>query len=357
MDASNSNALTVQTFAIIWDINLKITHKVDAIDMVSPQFSLNPNKNKKTKWIRFEKVADKITIKSNFSSLKELKKCTTFVLNPLTCALQDVYDGFGQFHRVQHVWNERMRLVFELEMQCDPNTVQSTIWKYCITELKPPIHANAKPLNLDATTATHRVANNRGISCVVECFAEHEMYKLRISGTFENRNLFTVMLRKAENNTLYWYYLNTTNTIPARSFIKFQPIIIMEIHELQTSLETMSASELSAIKTAIKPHLTPSNSDVYIHVQGRQICTTKTSLSNASTEWRDFFDANEKQTAIYITDFDYETITEVIKYIQSGTVNLITKQLLMAADKFGIVGLKEFCEKTTLTMIESNETL
>lgn len=74
MVEKTSIALNIQTLMIVWDVNLRITNKVDKIDIFTPLFSLNPNNRENSKWIRLLITGGKLYIASNFSSIREFKE-------------------------------------------------------------------------------------------------------------------------------------------------------------------------------------------------------------------------------------------------------------------------------------------
>lgn len=54
----------------------------------------------------------------------------------------------------------------------------------------------------------------------------------------------------------------------------------------------------------------------------------------------------------HVADFDYETIKELIEYMYTGKVKQTTDQLLIAADKYGVIDLKELCEEQLIQTIK-----
>lgn len=399
MNAKIPEALYMKTFTIVWDINLKITNKVDNIDIFSPLFSIKSNNSEGTNWFQLRRFADKIKICSNFCSITELKRCTTYMINPIASTLLEVYEGFKDFTWKKHDWSEKMRFVFEVEMECDVPAVQATIWKHFTTEINPAINTKAALLYLDPGTDTNTVVNSSGVSCVVKRYG-NEVHSIIIEPNTptENWNLLTIMLKKLENNDWQWCYLHTTDLVlTGRHFPKFQPFIVFEINELITSIEDISDLELAAFTSVIKQHgIISSNTtdtsaaiisdnelqlnpaaknrelqhlrnlsanlienffadkfcDISIHVQGEQIRAHKTALSTGSTVWHKLFNKNEQVDAIHITDFEYKTIKELIEYMYTGKVNQITDQLLIAADTFGVTALKELCEEALIETIQ-----
>lgn len=372
MEVPIPEALNIQTFIIVWDINLKIPNNTGKIDILTPVFSLNEKEN--TNWIRLLRFANKIKLESNVSSIQEFKECSTYMVDPLTCTLQDVYEGFGEFCWKQHEWSDRMSFVFEVKMQCDALTVAPTVWKRCCTEMRPAILTNVKPLTLDAEEATHMVVNNRGLLCAVKrcLITDHNLF-IEPESDADDRNLLTVMLRKTDSQTLDWSYLHTTTTIPGswrgRAFSKFETLYIFEIHELRMSVERVTDYERATVTSVIWPNFASSRAetsadissdtkelqymrklssimkdyffankycDIFIHVRGKQIWAHKIALSNGSTVWLAVFDADEQLEIIRIVDFDYETIYELITYIYTGKVKKVTEQLLSAADTYGV---------------------
>lgn len=389
---------TLRTVMIVCDFKLDIVNK-GQFDIFTPLFSLNSSETEIQNWIRLDKLYTNVTISSNFSSKKELNHFTTHVINLSTNTVLDVYDGFETFS-----WNhteriDQLRFVFELKMQYALPADPPIIWKYCTTEIKSPINTKAISLALDTETAQHTILNNQGIACVVKRYRTNGVrfsYGLSImpEKPSENWNIFILMLRKEANTELGWYYLQLISQAGwcGKSFSGFEPLIILEINELSTLLKNMSVLDIAAVERIIKPSLTPTVNepmealelnessnipvnaataksliqasakqlmdmisqlqnhfhanqlcDVTVHIKNRKITAHKLVLSTGSTIWRDLFDTHQTLNDITIKDFDYDTVKQLIEYMYTGTATRVTDHLLIAADRYGVKGLKELC--------------
>lgn len=406
------NDIKIQTVMIVWDFNLKIVNK-GQFDIFTPLFSLNSTETEIQNWIRLDRLYKKITISSNFSSVSELKSFTTYVISLSTNTVLDVYKGFETFSWNHNRYIEKMRFVFELEMQCTSSA--PIIWKYCTTEIKSPINTNGVSLSLDSETASHTVLNNQGVPCVIRRYrTEHEQFPYGLSilpeEPSENWNLFILMLRAEENSVLGWYYLHLISQAgwAGKLFSRFERLIILEINEVITSLKNMSVLDIAAVANVIKPGSTPvvneqkevqqlnvsSNltenvatetgvnevpvdpalqrtvqqqmnilselyeyfvddkfCDITVKVGDDEIRAHKPVLATGSIIWRDLFDEDQTLANITINDFDYETIKQLIEYMYTGKAYKATDQLLIAADEYGVTTLKELCEEHLIELI------
>lgn len=406
----------IQTVMIVWDFNLKIVNK-GQFDIFTPVFSLNSTETDMQNWIRLDRLYEKITISSNFSSIKELKRFTTYVINLSTNTVLDVYKGFGTFSWNHNKWIDKMKFVFELEMQCaSPAPI---IWKYCTSEIKSPINTNGVSLSLDSETSFHTVLNNQGVACAIKRYrTDNEKFPhgltIRPEEPPGNWNLFIVMLRKEDNNVLGWYYLHLISqaTWSGKFFSRFEPLIILEINEVDTSLKDMSLMDIAAIVSVIKPgsntalkyqkevqqlqksaNLTENGvtetraieeptdpaiqrnvsqqmsllselheyfvdkkyCDIAVQVGDDEIRAHKLVLATGSPKWRNLIEKEQRHEnrnqKLMITDFDYETIKQLIEYMYTGKTHRVTDQLLVAADKFGVTSLKDLCEEHLIELI------
>lgn len=380
MTQQNSGDVNIQTYMIVWDVNVKIINKAYKVDIFIPLFRLTSTETKKKNWIRIETYDDVISIQSNLSSIKDFKRCTTFMINPVNNKILDVFKGFEKFTWKSNGWSEKMQFVFELGMQCDSSAVQPIIWKRFTTELKPPISTNDILLNLDSETSNHTVLNKQGVSCIVERYTtntnEHNITVIPENPTKNWNLLTTVIVRSVENNMLDRYYFHTNSSSwKGRCFVEFKCFVIFEINEMSISQKNMSKLDISAITSVIMAHLIPANAkkekqqlntsssllesfnksmfcDVTVHVQEQQIRAHKIVLATSSTVWHDLFVKNETLAELQIVDFDYETIKELIEYMYSGVIKQATDELLIAADKYGVDGLKKFCEEQLIHNID-----
>lgn len=379
MAEQNSVDMYNQTYMLVWDVNLKILNKAYNVDIFLPLFCLTSTEIKKKNWIRIETYNDVLNVQSNLTSIKEFKRCTTFIMDPTTEKVRDVYRGFEKFTWNKNGWSDKMQFVFELEMQCDSSAVRPVIWKRFITKLKPSINPDGILLNLDSEKVIHVVRNNQGVSCVAERYPtnpkEHNITVIPEDPSKNWNLLTTAIVRTKENNLSERYYFHTTSTgWQGRCFADFKRFVIFEINELSISLEDMGKLQICDISSEIIAHLTPaivdkekqlenaSSSlleyfttmkicDILIHVQDQQIRAHKIVLSDNSTIWHDLFIKDETLATLHIVDFDYDTIEQLIAYMYTGKIKQVTDQLLIASDTYGVAGLKKLCEEELITTI------
>lgn len=380
--------MDIQTYIIIWDVKILIIYKEYNVDILLPLSVLSLTEKGNTNWIGIDACSDKIEIRSNLSNSKEFIKCSTFVIDPATNTILEIYKGFETFTWNQNKWSENMRFVFELEMLCSSSPDPQIKWKRFTTEIKPPVNTKKLLLSLESEICTHTVLNNQGVSCEVKryptadtnCSHPH-CFRIIPEKPSKNWNLLTVMLRQLDNNVLKWHYLHTLETVRTHTIVdywkgkclqKCDPVIIYQIKELNTSVNKMSESDIAAIRNVIKPSvnakeeikqhqnissklmnlfLTNRLCDITIHVKDQKIRTHKIVLATGSTIWNDLFIENETLATINIADFEYETIKEMIEFFYTGIAKQANDQLLMAADKYGVSALKEICETQLIRTI------
>lgn len=104
-------------------------------------------------------------------------------------------------------------------------------------------------------------------------------------------------------------------------------------------------------------------SDVTVKADGENFELHKCILSTRSPVFEAMFrsDMEEKnKNVVEITDVKYQVLQELFLFIYTGKVNDIAKivgELLIAADKYCIQGLKELCEKTICDNIKPNNVI
>ncbi|XP_014237890.1 protein maternal effect lethal 26-like [Trichogramma pretiosum] len=90
-------------------------------------------------------------------------------------------------------------------------------------------------------------------------------------------------------------------------------------------------------------------SDIKLRVSGKEIPAHKIVLANASPIFKAMFSPENKSQSIDMFCITYEAAVEMLRYIYKGSVKIIdftlAAQLLMAADKYQLEGLKKECEK------------
>lgn len=375
----------IQTYMIVWNVNLEITTTENLIVISTPLFYLKCSEADNQNWIKIYANTEMtaINITSNISSIRAFKGCTTYLISPSTRRVLDVFRGFGYSNCNQHILSGNVQFVFEIRMQCDDAAVPAILWKQCSTKIKQPINADEILLKVGADSV-HTVSNNQNSSCVVAASKMDLFHCVDVAATAENHaenwNLFTLILQRMENNVWRFVYIHTFKQCTSQALRTHSPFIIYGIKELQMSLENVKVSEISAISSIIQAHLTPTKvseglqrvnmtagstifeyfvdnklCDVTVHVQNHKIRAHKLILATGSVAWRDIFFANEILDTLRIEEFEYETIRELIEYIYTGKYEQQTQaveQLLIAADKYGVPGLKELCELKLIEIID-----
>lgn len=99
--------------------------------------------------------------------------------------------------------------------------------------------------------------------------------------------------------------------------------------------------------------------DITIKVQRyHEIRAHKVVLVSGSTVWRRLLTDDEHLSIINVPDLDYQTVEALVFFIYHGTVpHSITNQLLyIAADTYGVTGLKAHCEQQLIQMITIEST-
>lgn len=96
--------------------------------------------------------------------------------------------------------------------------------------------------------------------------------------------------------------------------------------------------------------------DIIIRVQssGQDIQAHKVVLVSGSTIWKQMLSNDEHLSVITINDLDYQIVEAVVTFIYDGTApapQIATDQLLIAADTYGVAGLKDWGEKQLLSVI------
>lgn len=239
-----------QIFMIVWNLKLKFNQKVNKIDICTPNFSLNAtNIEDKVNWIHLERFDDKFKIDSNFSSF-QFKRCTTYLINPLTNTVFAEYKDFDTFSwkHYDRSWSEEMQIVFEVMMQStaiDP----PIIWQHFDTETLSQSNTNDILLNISETDLTsYTVLSDQSRSCVVKRISKennHHTFGIFPEKVSQNWNLLTLMLQKLENNVWEWQYQQTTSSrMCGRYFPNTNPVVIVKIMEIHTSFENVRPSGL-----------------------------------------------------------------------------------------------------------------
>lgn len=378
--AAETGPLNIEKYMIVWDVNLRITSSIHNIILQTPNFYINALKTDRNEiYIKIDvdhTEFNRLTIGSNFSCHKEFKGCNTYMINPSSGEVLDVFKGFEEFQFKYNIWSEKFRFVFELKMESITSDVPPTIWKHCSTELLPTINSNYIMLDIDSEIAQkHTVLNNQGFECVVNCATDkyeydHRVYTYPVKRT-RTWSLLTIILQKPKKNVKKWHYFQTNSRYRGRNYKNHFPYTIVEIKELSTSLADMTQLEIADLKRYFTP-LTDKRKmsslpilfeyfadnklcDITIQVRAKQIRAHKVVLAAGSTVWRNLFFEDESMATIHITDFDHRTIKTIIKFMYTGTIDQTkntAEQLLLAATKYGITDLKKRCEHQLIKTIE-----
>lgn len=83
-------------------------------------------------------------------------------------------------------------------------------------------------------------------------------------------------------------------------------------------------------------------------------------LFSGSTAWRQLLINDDQVSIITVPYFERETIEALVTYIYTGFVSKPPKQtdeLLIAAEKYGVDGLKTWCEQDLMTSITINSAI
>lgn len=96
--------------------------------------------------------------------------------------------------------------------------------------------------------------------------------------------------------------------------------------------------------------------DIAIQVSdGREIKAHKNMLFSGSTVWRELLTEDDQLSIIIVTDFEWHTIENLVTFIYTGSVPnqppKQTDQLLIAAETYGVGGLKAWCEQELMASI------
>lgn len=95
--------------------------------------------------------------------------------------------------------------------------------------------------------------------------------------------------------------------------------------------------------------------DITIQVRnGHEIKAHKCVLFCGSTVWRQRLTEDDQLSIITVTDFEMETIETLVTFIYIGAVPKLpeqTDQLLIAAETYGVNGLKTWCEQQLMAAI------
>lgn len=89
--------------------------------------------------------------------------------------------------------------------------------------------------------------------------------------------------------------------------------------------------------------------DVVVYAEGHAFPAHKAVLAARSPVFQSLFERlarENRPNTILINDLSYEVVQELIAFLYSGKVNLVSLELLSAAERYSIKGLKRICTKT-----------
>lgn len=91
--------------------------------------------------------------------------------------------------------------------------------------------------------------------------------------------------------------------------------------------------------------------DVVIYADGQPIHAHKALLAARSPVFQAIFERSlydRRPNVILINDMSYEVVKEMIGFLYTGKITLVSLELLQASEKYGIKGLKKICEATLI---------
>lgn len=89
--------------------------------------------------------------------------------------------------------------------------------------------------------------------------------------------------------------------------------------------------------------------DVVVYAEGQAIQAHKAVLAARSPVFQGLFERIAKENRpnmILINDLSFEVVQELIAFLYSGKVKMVSLELLSAAERYSIKGLKRICTKT-----------
>ncbi|KAJ8683727.1 hypothetical protein QAD02_019519 [Eretmocerus hayati] len=125
-------------------------------------------------------------------------------------------------------------------------------------------------------------------------------------------------------------------------------IVLCELIDLDHPGSSHCFQRLSSYEKCL---CTKQFSDVDIIVKGKVINAHKVILVSGNKVFASMFEHKTKESEeniIRITDIDFEVMAEIIRFIYTGQVcniNTFVKEILVAADKYGIDELKDQCSQ------------
>lgn len=91
--------------------------------------------------------------------------------------------------------------------------------------------------------------------------------------------------------------------------------------------------------------------DAVVYAEGQPIHTHKALLAARSPVFQSLFERlarENRPNVILINDLTFEVVQELISFMYSGKVNMVSLELLSAAERYDIKGLKRICSTSII---------
>lgn len=285
----------------------------------------------------------RVSIRSTLYSIchKVIRQCSYYLLNETT----------GQNHKLVNLspfktdWIDLGSIIDRLEfmvvfaMDIFEPTANFEHWLEAVTLNPEP---NDTKRNLSYNFKNMDIARKTDIAKILE---KIDLQPSKVDGNSE-LNATYIIQQKQPKTKLQLPDNNPTTPIKHR---------IIEC----TNLAPVPATAVSALPEILKfmyQYFTEKKfCDITIKVHdGHEIRAHKTMLCAASTVWRQILTDDERLSVIATADMERETIETLLTYIYIGSVPnppKQTDQLLIAAETYGVDGLKIWCEQQLISTI------
>lgn len=97
--------------------------------------------------------------------------------------------------------------------------------------------------------------------------------------------------------------------------------------------------------------------DVVVYAEGQAIHAHKALLAARSPVLQSIFERltrENRPNVILINDLSYEVVQELISFLYSGKVTIVSLELLSAAERYQIKGLKRICSRTLIKKLSKS---
>lgn len=374
---------TVKTLLLVWDVNLKIP-PYHSISIDTPSFNLAKEYSGDSSHVdsRFistvitnelnRSTSIKFTISINFTHITD---CVIYMMDLSINKITQIFLGFGKHTLDNDKWNSECCFLFELKLECDQQDLNNpAIWLRASMSRQPAISIhNILENELNQIMSNLPASNSPSLIDFVS--NQNIPYKILIYPPNGDRgNVLTTLDMEASDGMdlqhceLESFSRDTIIILNVKSFkiMKAQEIeTILSVLKFPQVTDYLKAEVLRKLSCSSKEDTIPLSClykyfedskccDVTVHVQDQQIRVHKVVLINGSTVWRDLFFADETLAHVYVGDFDYGTVKELIDFIYTGNVKREAplEQLIMASNKLGVSGLKILCESLLIPTIE-----